>query len=257
MNLFVTISLLVIGTLSVARAQVLRQPIPDKVVVLTFDDASVTHATVVAPILKKYGFGGTFFVCEFPPDFADKTKYLSWEQIQQLDRMGFEIANHTLTHKAVSKLTKAQFRAELDSIEARCQTRGIARPVTFAYPGYDTHPNVYAVLKEKDYLLARVGGSRPYDPTVDHPYLIPSYSMAEVEKPTLLAALGEAKGGKVVVLTVHGVPDYAHDWVTTAPALFEEYMKYLHDNHYTVISLRNLATYINVPQALATIPLKP
>lgn len=51
------------------------EPIPDRLVVLTFDDASASHATFVAPLLKKFGFTATFFVCEFPPDFDDKTKY--------------------------------------------------------------------------------------------------------------------------------------------------------------------------------------
>lgn len=54
-------------------------PIPDKLVVLTFDDGVVSHAAHVAPLLKQYGFGATFFVCEFPPDFHDKSKYMTWE----------------------------------------------------------------------------------------------------------------------------------------------------------------------------------
>jgi len=41
-----------------------KEAIPDKVVVLTFDDSPKSHITVVAPILKKYGFGATFFVTE-------------------------------------------------------------------------------------------------------------------------------------------------------------------------------------------------
>jgi hypothetical protein len=47
------------------------EPIPDKLVVLTFDDASKSHVTVAAPLLKKHGFGATFFVTEgfdFPTD---------------------------------------------------------------------------------------------------------------------------------------------------------------------------------------------
>ncbi|UOQ64796.1 hypothetical protein [Hymenobacter volaticus] len=64
----------------------------------------------------------------------------------------------------------------------------------------------------------------------------------------------QAQNGKIVVLTVHGVPDNAHEWVTTPPALFEEYLKYLHDNHYQVIALRDLAQYVNVPEALRTLP---
>src|SRR3954470_3728700 len=95
---------LILGLANVnSQSQILRQPIPDKLVVLSFDDGPVSHATTVAPLLKKYGFTATFFVCEFPPDFSDKTKYMSWQQMQQLDKMGFEVANHTHHHVNVKK----------------------------------------------------------------------------------------------------------------------------------------------------------
>jgi peptidoglycan/xylan/chitin deacetylase (PgdA/CDA1 family) len=50
------------------------EPIPDKLVVLTFDDASRSHVTVAAPLLKKHGFGATFFIAEgfdFPTNKRD------------------------------------------------------------------------------------------------------------------------------------------------------------------------------------------
>src|SRR4051794_15794875 len=65
----------------ILQSQILKRPIPDKLVVLTFDDAVKSHYTNVAPILKSYGFGATFFVCEFPPDFTDSNKYMNWQQI--------------------------------------------------------------------------------------------------------------------------------------------------------------------------------
>ena len=40
----------------------IKKKIPDKLVVLTFDDAPVTQFTNATPLLKKYGFGATFFV---------------------------------------------------------------------------------------------------------------------------------------------------------------------------------------------------
>ena len=80
------------------------QRLPHRLLVLTFDDAASSHATFVAPLLKQYGFGGTFFVCEFPPDFAtDKKRYMSWEQMRTLHQMGFEIGSHTRTHKKVRR----------------------------------------------------------------------------------------------------------------------------------------------------------
>jgi peptidoglycan/xylan/chitin deacetylase (PgdA/CDA1 family) len=228
--------------------------VPDRLVVLTFDDAAVSHATYVAPLLKKYGFGGTFFVCEFrEPPFSDKTKYMSWAQIQGLHRLGFEVGSHTLTHQHVNKLSRPQLAAELDSLEARCHSWHIPRPVTFAYPAYDTHPNATALLPERGYLFARAGGGRAYNPATDHPMLVPSVNIAGTDTAKVLSAIRQAHDGRIVVLTVHGVPDVAHAWVTLEPALFELYLNYLRDHHYKVVALRDLQRYVNVPEALRTI----
>ena len=102
----------------------------DRIVVLTFDDAVSSQATYAAPLLKKYGFGATFYICEFPPDFDDKSKYMTWEQIRKLDRMGFEIANHTRTHKHVGKMSPAEFDTELSYIEDKLKALKIRRPTT-------------------------------------------------------------------------------------------------------------------------------
>ena len=62
-----------------AASALARGPVPDKLVVLTFDDASKSHYTVARPLLKKYGFGATFLVTEgfdFP---TNKRDYMTWE----------------------------------------------------------------------------------------------------------------------------------------------------------------------------------
>jgi peptidoglycan-N-acetylglucosamine deacetylase len=233
--------------------QILTRPIPDKLVVLTFDDAPVTHFTFVAPLLKEYGFNATFYVCEFPPNYADSTKYMTWKQIEQLSKMGFEIGNHTKNHKHVNRLTRPQLIDELSYIENKCDSLKIPKPTTFAYPGYDTHPTAIEVLKEKGYRFARAGDDRPYNPIADHPYLVPGYTTTAKNKAQIMDAFAQAKDGKVVVLTIHGVPDYEHDWVTTPPQLLKEYFQFLKDNHYKVISMHDLSKYIDVDKALKEI----
>ncbi|MEJ6980700.1 polysaccharide deacetylase family protein [Pedobacter sp. P351] len=232
-------------------SQIIKRSVPNKLVVLTFDDAVLSHYSNVAPLLKKYGFGATFFIAEFlQPAFSDKTKYLSWEQIGELNKMGFEIANHTQNHTHVNKMDRARFINELNYIENKAKDVKVKQALTsFAYPGYDTHPSAIQVLKDKGYLFARVGGSRPYEPEKDHPYLIPSYSTSGDNSKDIYAAFNRAKEGRIVVLTIHGVPDEAHPWVTTPLNLFEEYLKYLHDNKYKVIALRDLKKYINSKKA--------
>ena len=210
-------------TLSVTLSgysRVMKKQIPDKLVVFTFDDATASQYSVVAPLLKKYGFGATFFICEFPPNFKDSSKYMNWRQIKELDKMGFEVANHTWTHSNVSGLSKEQFIIQLKYIEDKCDSLDIKVPTTFAYPGYGLSRSVMTILQDKGYHFARAGGSRAYDPLTDHPLLVPSWAMTGNNKQQIMDAFNEARDGKVVILTIHGVPDVEHPWVNTPPELF-------------------------------------
>ena len=224
--------------------------IPDKLVVLTFDDAPASQYSVVAPLLQEFGFRATFYVCEFPPNYQDSTLYMNWRQIQALDKMGFEIANHTRSHAKITELSQTEFNAELEYIDFKCDSLGIPISKNFAYPGYRLNAEILEYLKEKNYQMARAGGSRPYDPLKDHPYLIPSWATNENNKSEIMDALQEAKDGKIVVLTLHGVPDIEHPWVNTPPELFREYLQYLADNDYTVISMWDLEKYVDFEEAM-------
>ena len=88
----------VVAALSIGPAAAVLEPVPDKLVVLTFDDSKASHYTVVRPLLKKYGFGATFFITEGFTFRTNKDDYLTWEQIAELNRDGFEIGNHTRDH---------------------------------------------------------------------------------------------------------------------------------------------------------------
>ena len=49
------------------------------------------------------------------------------------------------------------------------------------------------------------------------------------------------------------MPDTAHPWVDTPPALFAEYLRYLDENDFQVIALRDLGRYVDPGQAYAAI----
>jgi peptidoglycan/xylan/chitin deacetylase (PgdA/CDA1 family) len=233
------------------------EPIPDKLVVLTFDDSKASHYTVVRPLLKKYGFGATFFITEgfmFP---TNKKDYLTWDQIAELHRDGFEIGNHTRDHKGVSKLNLAGLREQIEAINAQCAAHGIPAPVSFAYPGNAIDPSAFPVLEELGFRFARRGGAPEcpyeegsgvaYEPGRDHPLLLPSAGDARpawtLEK--LKRSVSQAKNGRIAILQFHGAPDVEHPWVNTPRERFEEYMKYLHDEGFKAIAVRDLARYVD------------
>jgi peptidoglycan/xylan/chitin deacetylase (PgdA/CDA1 family) len=215
-------------------------------VVLTFDDAVSNHATFVAPLLAEYGFGATFFITEFEgagdDRFAtDKHQYLTWDQIRQLDRMGFEIGNHTATHCVLTEeISTDEIDAELLLIEQRCQAHGIARPTSFAYPNGHYEKTVLGKLKSNNFRYARIVDDRPYIPASDNPLLVPSYSICDQEPGRFEQAMSALSAEAVVVLTFHGIPDHNHPWVTTHPRAFLGYMDILRDRGCTVTSLREM-----------------
>jgi peptidoglycan/xylan/chitin deacetylase (PgdA/CDA1 family) len=96
------------------------KPCQIKLVVLTFDDSVASHATFVAPLLKKHGFGATFFITEGFEFLVDKTHYMTWEQIKALHAQGFEIGNHTRKHAGVTKQKPEQLAADVEFIEQQC-----------------------------------------------------------------------------------------------------------------------------------------
>ena len=210
-----------------------------KTIVLTFDDACISHYMFVAPLLKQYHFGATFYVCEFP-GYPDSTKYMSWEQIRQLSKMGFEIGNHTWHHRNLPGLTKDELNTELSYIEKKCDSLGISKLHSFCYPAYHTDSAAIPILKEHGYTTARTGGDRPYDVKHDDPLYVPSYTIKGEDRDFFYNALKQADRQKVIVFTIHGVPDIAHPWVNTPPEVFKEYMQYLYDHHYRVIAMRNM-----------------
>ena len=77
--------------------------------------------------------------------------------------------------------------------------------------------------------------------------------MNSENKEQIMEAFGKAENGKIVVLTIHGVPDVEHPWVNTPPELFKEYLQHLKDNGFKVISLRELENYIDAKMAMKLI----
>lgn len=246
----------ILSVVAMAPARAL-EPIPDKLVVLTFDDSSRSHIAVAAPLLKTHGFGATFFITE-GFDFATNSRdYMTWDEIARLHRDGFEIGNHTRDHRPPSARDPEGTIAQLAAIDAKCAANGIPKPVSFAYPGNVLDKDVLPLLRRHGIRFARRGGAPeyPYDkgrgfayePGLDHPLLVPSAGDARPDwtLDDFKRAVSQARDGKIAVIQLHGVPDTAHAWVNTPTPLFESYVRYLVENHYKVIALRDLSRYVD------------
>lgn len=110
------------------------QPLPEKPIVLTFDDGYVDAFTHAAPILQKYRFVGTFFIMTGPADRGGAGGYLTWDQIRAMTAAGMDIELHGGEHYDLRNRSDDflanQIAGGKEAIEAH-----ITRPVRwFAYP---------------------------------------------------------------------------------------------------------------------------
>jgi len=232
--------------------------VPVKTVVLTFDDAVKSHRTIVGPLLKEHGFRATFFVTQ--QWMPDRENFMTWQEIGDLHRMGFEIGNHSWTHAGFgSPASAARLGDELAQVERELEKVGVPRPVSFGWCGNAFGPESVAVLQARGYRFAR-RGMQPevpyglaetgpaYVPSRHHPLLIPTTGDAYPNwtPEHFRTVLAQALPGQVAVLQFHGVPDLAHPWVHTPPERFREYLAILKAERFRVLALRDLAPYVDL-----------
>mgnify|MGYP001173152346 CR=1 FL=1 len=250
------------------------QPIPDKLVVLTFDDGHRSDLHTVVPLLQRFCFGATFFIPGRWKHRADAAAFLTWEEVEQLDSFGFEVGNHTLRHPNLLECEAWEVAKEIDDLHQCLSDRGISPPVSFCYPGFHHNPLVASVVQEKNFLFARRGvdgefktkegfwrtlnvdsrfedgncGARgpTYDITHDHPLLIPItlYYGSAMSFDDVKWAVSQAVNKQITVLCYHGVPEEKVS-ISTSVADFKQHMEYLHHEGCQVIAMRDLQNYVD------------
>ncbi len=106
--------------------------LPDRAVVLTFDDGYASHFELVAPLLVRYRFSGTFFVSA---GLIGRPGYMSWEQLRKLVFLGMEVGSHGLTHTPLTSCSREQLDRELTDSKQQLE-RELGVPIrAIAAPG--------------------------------------------------------------------------------------------------------------------------
>jgi peptidoglycan/xylan/chitin deacetylase (PgdA/CDA1 family) len=116
-----------------ALALQVGEPLPEKPVILTFDDGYRDHYEHAFPLLREYGYSGTFFLVTGMID-EGHPDYVTWEQVIEMDAGGMAMEAHGYTHVDLRKRSADylvwQVLGAKEAIEARTN-----KPVRFfCYP---------------------------------------------------------------------------------------------------------------------------
>ncbi len=148
-----------------------HKPLPTKPVLLTFDDGYADNYTYAFPLLKRYGFRGTFSLVTESINFNDPN-YLSWDQVVEMHRTGMDFGAHTRRHPDLRNQSLDFLRDEIigskEDIEAY-----INEPVRFfVYPSGHYDLNTLQIVQEADFWLA-VTTQYGYEHRHDKRFILP------------------------------------------------------------------------------------
>ncbi|MBR7149710.1 MAG: polysaccharide deacetylase family protein [Oscillospiraceae bacterium] len=85
-------------------------PLPEKPIVLTFDDGYRSMYTTVYPLLKERGWSGTFYCIT---STFENPGHLTAEMIAEMAAGGMEIGSHTVSHLELNSLGSERLDREL------------------------------------------------------------------------------------------------------------------------------------------------
>jgi peptidoglycan/xylan/chitin deacetylase (PgdA/CDA1 family) len=111
---------------------VYNHELPQKPVMITFDDSRVEHSQIAAPVMHQYGLKGVFFIMTIT---YNKKNYMTTEQIANLAKEGNTIGLHSWDHTMVTKYKdSADWQKQVVMPKEKLE-KIVAAPVEYwAYP---------------------------------------------------------------------------------------------------------------------------
>lgn len=125
-----------------------RRALPERAVVLTFDDGHASHFELAAPLLLRYRFTGTFFITV---DRVGRPGAMTWDQLRKLVFLGMEIGSSGLSRESLTSLPKSELAGELTQAK-RALEEQLGVPVrALAAPGGDWNGAVTEAARQAGY----------------------------------------------------------------------------------------------------------
>ena len=131
-----------------------KRTLPEKPVVLTFDDGYENVYTEMLPILEEHGMKAVVYVIT---NELGKKGYLTLEQVKDMQRRGIEIGSHTADHLALVMLNGEFLLNQVRNSKIFLEWSGVETIYTFSYPNGEYNLALVDLLQREGYLTAVTG----------------------------------------------------------------------------------------------------
>lgn len=145
-----------------------RLTLPEKPIVLTFDDGYKDNYYNMLPILEEFAMKATVYIVT---NDIGKEKYLSYNELKDMQSRGVEFGSHTANHLPLTALSREKQIEEIKLSKLILEWNGLNTIYTFSYPNGAYDENLPQILKENEYLTA-VTGEAGVNTFNTNPYLL-------------------------------------------------------------------------------------
>jgi len=130
----------------------MSKKLPEKSIVITFDDGYKDNYTNAFPILKEFKFKSTVFVIT---NAIDKDKnYLTSNEIKSMDKNNMRIESHTASHEHLDKIPYKDEVTTMTTSKSNLE-RILGRKINYiAYPYGEYNSDTIKAAKQSGYKLA-------------------------------------------------------------------------------------------------------
>lgn len=156
-----------------------NKPIPEKSILITFDDGYMNNYTEAFPMLKELNMTATIFCVG---NSLDGSYYLSEEAIKEMSDYGIDIESHTVNHVHLDTMSYDEQLLELKNSKNILEKITGKEVLSLAYPFGDYNDNTIKAAKDAGYKMGfttKLGLSDRTDDIykLDRIYISSSYDM--------------------------------------------------------------------------------
>jgi len=131
-----------------------RNPLPQRAVVITFDDGYENNFVNAYPILQRYGYPATFFITTGRIGWVGPTdnRHMHADQLRELDAAGMTIGSHTVSHEWLAKIPPEDANYELQDSKVVLEAL-LAKPVRWVcYPSGSFNRDIVQMAQKLGYV---------------------------------------------------------------------------------------------------------
>ena len=143
-----------ITMLEFMKAKKGKMTLPEKPIILTFDDGYDDNYNYMLPILEAHGMKATMYMVT---NDIGQPGYLTWDQLREMQDRGVEIGSHTANHLPLTGLSPEEQEDEMKLSKLLMEWNGIRTVFSFSYPNGAYDEKMPEMLRRNEYLTAVTG----------------------------------------------------------------------------------------------------